>query len=91
MYRSQPAELKKTLCHTHGALDLSGTQVFGWFQLEKSVDDYNQLGPEARGQLIKWARDAAVTHGIDLSPFYSVVVCTNRWHDIRVVVNATCF
>lgn len=68
--------------YSHGALDLSGTQVFGWFQLEKSVADYNSLWNEARSQLIQWARAAAVAHGIDLSSFYSVVVCTNRWHDI---------
>jgi hypothetical protein len=68
--------------YSHGNLDLSGTQVFGWFKLNKSVADYNSLGSQARDQLIKWARAAAVTHGVDLSPFFSVVVCTNRWQDI---------
>jgi hypothetical protein len=68
--------------YSHGTLDLTGTQVLGWYQLDKSVDYYNSLGGAARDMLIKWARDAAVAHGVDLKPFYSVVVCTNRWHDI---------
>jgi hypothetical protein len=55
-----------------------GTKVFGWFQLDKSVADYNNLGAQARDQLIKWARAAAVANGVDLSPFFSVVACTNR-------------
>jgi len=68
--------------YSHGNLDLSGTQVFGWFKLNKSVADYNSLGNQARDQLIKWARAAAVAHGVDLSPFFSVVACANRWQDI---------
>jgi len=68
--------------YSHGKLDLTGTQVFGWYQLDKSVADYNSLGSQARDQLIKWARAAAVAHGIDLNPFFSVVACTNRWQDI---------
>ena len=46
--------------YSHGNLDLTGTQVFGWFQLDKSVADYNSLGAQARDQLIKWARAAAL-------------------------------
>jgi hypothetical protein len=57
-------------------------KVFGWFQLQKSVADYNALGNGARDQLIQWARNAAVAHGVDLSPFFSTVVCTNLWQDI---------
>ena len=30
--------------YSHGKLDLTGTKVFGWFQLDKSVADYNSLG-----------------------------------------------
>jgi hypothetical protein len=68
--------------YSHGSLDLTGTQVFGWYQLDKSVDDYNSLGSAARDQLIKWASDAAKAAGVDLTPFYRVVACTNLWHDI---------
>lgn len=68
--------------YSHGKLDLSGTQVFGWYQLDRSVDDYNALLGMARPALIQWARDAATANGVDLSPFYSTVVCTNLWQDI---------
>ena len=70
--------------YTHQRLDLSGTQVFGWYPLDKSVNEYNALGQGARDQLVVWARKAATDHGVNLSPFYSVVVCTNLWQDIGV-------
>ena len=71
--------------YSHGQLDLTGTQVFGWFKLNKSVADYNALGGGARTELIKWARAAAVAKGVDLNPFFSTIVCTNRWKDIGSV------
>ena len=70
--------------YTHQQLDLSGSQVFGWYPLDKSVDEYNALGQGARDQLVVWARKAATDHGVNLGPFYSVVVCTNLWQDIGV-------
>jgi hypothetical protein len=36
----------------HGAIDVSGSQVFGWFKLNKTVADYNSLGVNARAALI---------------------------------------
>jgi hypothetical protein len=68
--------------YSHGTLDLKGTKIFGWYQLNKSVKNYNDLGSGARHELIKWARAAAVADGVDLTPFYSVVACCNLWHDI---------
>ena len=68
--------------YSHGKLDLTGSEVFGWYSLNKSVADYNALGQSARDHLVNWARAAALADGVDLSPFYSTVVCTNRWHDI---------
>jgi hypothetical protein len=68
--------------YSHGTLDLSETKVFGWYQLDESVKNYNDLGNGARDALIKWARDAATAHGVDLTPFFSTVACTNRWQDI---------
>jgi hypothetical protein len=65
--------------YSHGALDLTGTQVFGWYQLDKSVEDYNIEGQAAREKLLAWARAAAVADGVDLSPFFSVVACANLW------------
>src|SRR5947209_7306866 len=67
---------------SHGNTDVSGSKVFGWFQLNKSVADYNALGGAARGQLIQWARAAAQAAGKDLTPFFNTVACTNLWHDI---------
>lgn len=67
---------------SHGAIDLSGTKVFGWYKLNKTVNDYNVLGGAARNELVKWARAAATAKGVDLSPYFSVVVCTNLWQDI---------
>lgn len=66
----------------HGAVDVSGSKVFGWFKLNKSVADYNSLGGNARAALIGWARAAAAAAGHDLSPFYSTVACTNLWSDV---------
>ena len=67
---------------SHGNTDVSGSKVFGWFQLNKSVADYNALGGAARGQLIQWARAAAQAAGNNLAPFFNTVVCTNLWQDI---------
>ena len=70
--------------YSHGTLDLTGTQIFGWFKLDKSVADYN--GPNGgRTELIKWARKAATDNGVDLSLFFSTIVCCNRWKDIGSV------
>jgi hypothetical protein len=68
--------------YSHGTLDLTGSKVFGWYSLNKSVADYNALGASARDHLVQWARAAASADGVDLAPFYSTVVCTNHWHDI---------
>ena len=67
---------------SHGNTDVSGSKVFGWFQLNKSVADYNALCGAARGQLIQWARAAAQAAGNNLAPFFNTVVCTNLWQDI---------
>jgi hypothetical protein len=66
----------------HGNIDVGGSQVFGWFKLNKSVADYNALGGGARAALIGWARAAATAAGHDLTPFFSTVACTNLWSDI---------
>jgi hypothetical protein len=66
---------------THGNIDVSESQVLGWFKLSQSVADYNAPGG-GRAALIGWAHAAAKKAGYDLSPFFSTVVCTNLWSDI---------
>jgi hypothetical protein len=64
---------------SHGMLDLSGSQVFGWFSLHKNRSDYTGSGANQAGRdaLISWARDAATENGVPLGSFFSVVVCMN--------------
>lgn len=66
---------------SQGNTDVSGSKVIGWFQLPKSVADYNALGGAARGTLIQWARAAAQAAGNNLAPFFNTVACTNLWSD----------
>ena len=60
---------------SHGKLDLSGSQVFGWYTLDKKISEYTD-DKEGRNKLLEWAREKAVADGKDLSKFFSVVVCT---------------
>ena len=69
---------------SHGFLDLSGSQVFGWFTLDKNSSDYTGSGanPQGRTDLITWARQAAIDDDVDLSKFFSVVVFMNVSTDL---------
>ncbi len=69
---------------SHGNADLSGSQVFGWYILPKKRAEYVGSGANEQGRedLITWARQAAVDAGVDLSPFFSVVVCVNYGVDL---------
>jgi hypothetical protein len=69
---------------SHGLLDLSGSQVFGWFTLDKNSSDYTGSGANQQGRtdLITWARQAAIDDDVDLSKFFSVVVFMNVSTDL---------
>jgi hypothetical protein len=69
---------------SHGKLDLSGSQVFGWFTLEQKRSDYVGSGTNGKGRqdLIAWARKAATDNGVDLSKFFSVVVSAHPPADV---------
>jgi len=69
---------------SHGKLDLSGSQVFGWYTLDKNRSDYHGSGTNQQGRddLFTWARQAAIDDKKDLSKFFSVVVCTNVSADL---------
>ena len=64
---------------SHGAIDLSGSRVFGWYTLNKKRSDYLGSGPNGLGRqaLVDSARQAAADAGDDLSAFYGVVVVMN--------------
>lgn len=64
---------------SHGTVDLSGSQVFGWLTLDKSSSEYTGSGanPAGRDELVNWAKQAATKAGYDLSGFFGVVVCLN--------------
>jgi hypothetical protein len=70
---------------SHGALDLSGSKVFGWHTLRQKVSEYVGSGgnPQGRRDLIQWARQAAADAGDNLSPFSNrVLVITNPPTDL---------
>jgi hypothetical protein len=72
---------------SHGALDLSGSVVFGWFTLDQPQTTYvgnsapgpGQLG---RNELLAAAKAKAVAGGVDLSKYYGVVVVMNTLTDL---------
>jgi hypothetical protein len=64
---------------SHGAIDVSGSRVFGWYTLSQKRSDYVGSGPNWQGRqdLVNWARQAAANAKDDLTPFFGVVVVTN--------------
>src|SRR4051794_19111217 len=63
---------------THNALDLSGSQVFGWFAMNHASTEVNQLVfPGARNTLVQWGRDTAAANGVNLAQFDNVLVVHN--------------
>jgi hypothetical protein len=65
--------------NSHGNVDTGDSRVFGWLTLPKKWSDYKGSGanPQGRQDLMNWARQAAIDAGIDLTPFFNVVVCMN--------------
>lgn len=71
---------------SHGQLDLSRSQVFGWFTLSQRMHDYRGNVPDSalnpgqlnRGNLFAACRGAAESAGVRLGDFDGVVVTMNR-------------
>src|SRR5579859_3052009 len=60
------------------ALDLTGSQVFGWFTMAHASSELNTLHfPGDRWKLVQWGMDAAVANGINLAPFKRVLTVQN--------------
>ena len=74
---------------SHGQLDLSGSQVFGWLTLDKAKSDYTGSGANQAGRqaLIDWARAAATKAHVDLGRFFGVVVYMNVATDLFGTLN----
>lgn len=70
---------------SYGQLDLTHSEVFGWFRLDKNKEDIAR-----RQDLVDWAKKAATDSGVDLGRFYGVVVyinvATDLWGNSRQVV-----
>lgn len=66
---------------THGKLDLTGSQVFGWLQIEASLTGRDKNGDpifdKSQTQVIDLARYAAKDAGIAVDKFAGVVVIMN--------------
>jgi hypothetical protein len=60
------------------ALDLTRSQVFGWFTMSHSSSELAQLHfPGDRTTLVQWGIDAALANGVDLSRFRRTLVVHN--------------
>jgi hypothetical protein len=63
---------------TFGAVDLTGSTVFGWLTMNHySSEVYSLVFPGGRNTLVQWGRDAAAASGINLSAFDGVIVVQN--------------
>ena len=64
---------------SHGNIDASGSQVFGWFTLDQKRSDYTGSGPNPQGRtdLINWAKAKATANNVPLDRFFGVVVVMN--------------
>jgi hypothetical protein len=66
---------------SHGQLDLSGSQVFGWFTLSINKADYVG-GKYNRNDLVGLCRQAAGNGGVPLNSFDAVVISMNGAVDL---------
>lgn len=62
--------------NSHGAIDVTGSKVFGWFEIDANLADY-QNGTMSRNEMMKRAQDAAIANKVPLSSFYGVVLTSN--------------
>jgi hypothetical protein len=62
-------------CH---ALDLTNSEVFGWFTMSHASSELTQLHfPGDRSTLVQWGIDTAQANGVDLSRFRRTLIVQN--------------
>lgn len=72
---------------SHGAIDLAGSEVFGWNTLDQAQGTYVGNSKPADGQidrdgLVAAAKAKAIEAGVKVSKFYGVVVVMNTLTDL---------
>ncbi len=61
-----------------GSLDLTQSQVFGWFTMNHSSSELSTLQfPGDRWKLVQWGMDTAQANGVNLASFKSILVVQN--------------
>jgi hypothetical protein len=64
-----------------GNVDLTGSKVFGWFDLPLTFDEYDKLGGEQPfGRPKKFQACVDASRGVPYSDFYGTIVV---WNDVR--------
>lgn len=79
--------------NTHGSIDMSGNEVFGWLNLDISSSEYQSRrtsGAYSRLEILSIGRAAAVRAGIDICKFDVVVVVTNIEVDLFGALGGIC-
>jgi hypothetical protein len=70
---------------SHGNIDIGGSEVKGWYTLDKNRADYVGSGAnnQGRNDLIDWAKQKAIdTDNVDFSRYAGVLVCMNVATDL---------
>jgi hypothetical protein len=63
---------------TYGTVDLTGSEVFGWFGMSHSSSEIAGLVfPAGRATLAQWGVDAAQANGVNLGGFAGILVMLN--------------
>ncbi len=63
---------------SYGNLDLTGSEVFGWFRADHSSQEISTLTfPRDRSKLFAWGLDVARANNINLSPFFGTIIAFN--------------
>ncbi len=73
--------------NSHGRVDLTGTKVFGWYELDMKTSDYkgsgaNETTQAARGAFVETCKQKARDEGVALDEFAGVVVVLNSGRDL---------